>query len=424
MAESNTLSTIRAPFFGMNFSVFTASVADLPRIVSTTRRHFCGEMRAYRKTALVCMPLLRNRDFLVAGMRFEGARGRKFAELVADHVFRHQHRHMQPAVVHGNGQSDHIGDDHGAPRPGLDRAPIILLTGGLHFLCEVQIHEWAFLERTRQGVLQSLDSFVLAALKDHAVGALVAARLLALGLQSPRAHRMRVALTGLAFTAAVGVIDRVHDDAAYRGTYTQPAHGAGLAEHAQVVFVVADLADRGAAIDMHLAHFARLQSQAGIHAFASRELRRSAGAARHLPALADLQFDVVHRAADRNVPQRHRVAGLDRRIRAGADLIAGLHALRRQNVAALAVLVEHQREMRGAVRIVFEALDHSRNPVLVALEINQTIALLVAAADVARGLAAGMVAGAGAILLGGQGLKRSALVQVRAIDFDHEARTR
>ena len=33
-------------FFGMNFKVLTASVADLPRIVSTTKRHFCGEMRA------------------------------------------------------------------------------------------------------------------------------------------------------------------------------------------------------------------------------------------------------------------------------------------------------------------------------------------------------------------------------------------
>src|ERR1700685_4700996 len=55
MAESNTLRTIFAPFFGMNFRVFTASVADLPRIVSTTRRHFCGEMRAYRNIALVCM---------------------------------------------------------------------------------------------------------------------------------------------------------------------------------------------------------------------------------------------------------------------------------------------------------------------------------------------------------------------------------
>src|ERR1700678_2586065 len=56
MAESSTLRTILAPFFGMNFSVLTASVADLPRIVSTTKRHFCGEMRAYLKTALVCMP--------------------------------------------------------------------------------------------------------------------------------------------------------------------------------------------------------------------------------------------------------------------------------------------------------------------------------------------------------------------------------
>src|SRR5580658_291457 len=100
IAESNTLSTIFAPFFGMNFNVFTASVADLPRIVSTTKRHFWGEMRAYRNTALVCM-LLRHRDFLVAGMRLEGARRSEFAELVTDHILRYQHRHVQPAVVHG-----------------------------------------------------------------------------------------------------------------------------------------------------------------------------------------------------------------------------------------------------------------------------------------------------------------------------------
>src|SRR5271154_1690243 len=285
------------------------------------------------------------------------------------------------------------------------------------FLARCKSTNGPFLSERGTSFSSLLYAFVLAALKDHAVSALVATRLLALGLQSPWARRMRVALTGLAFAAAVGVIHRVHDDTAHGRTHTEPAHRAGLAEHAQIVFIVADFADGRAAVDMYLAHFAGLQAQTGIHAFARGELCRGAGAARHLAALADFQFDVMYRAADRNVPQRHRVAGLDRRIRAGADLIAGLHALRRQNVAALAVLVEHQREMRGAVRIVFEALDHSRNPVLVALEINQTIALLVAAADVARGLAAGMVAGAGAILLGGQGLKRSALVQVRAIDF-------
>src|SRR5450631_3812896 len=103
---------------------------------------------------------------------------------------------MQTAVVHGDGQTDHIGDDHGAARPGLDRAAIILLTGRLHLLGQVQIHEWAFLERTRHCDISSLlQSFVLAALNDHAVSALVAARLLALGLQTPRTYRMRVALT-------------------------------------------------------------------------------------------------------------------------------------------------------------------------------------------------------------------------------------
>src|SRR5882757_4653290 len=145
IAESNTLSTILAPFFGMNFKVFTASVADLPRMVSTTKRHFCGEIRAYLNIALVCMALLRRRDFFVAGMRFERAGRGELAQLVADHVLRYQHRHVQTAVMHGDGQTDHIGNDHGTTRPRLDGTAIVFLTGRLHFFSQVQIHERAFL---------------------------------------------------------------------------------------------------------------------------------------------------------------------------------------------------------------------------------------------------------------------------------------
>ena len=190
------------------------------------------------------------------------------------------------------------------------------------------------------------------------------------------------------------------------------------------MFVIAHLADGGAAIDVNLAHFAGFQTHAGIHAFARGELRRAACAARQLAALAYFQLDVVYGAAHRNVPQRQCIARLDRRIRAGADFITGLYALRRENVTALAVLVEHQGQMRCAVRIVFQTFDNAGNAVLVAFEIDQAVALLVSAADVTRGLAAGMVARSGAILLRGQGLERSALVQVRAVDFDYEARTR
>ena len=91
---------------------------------------------------------------------------------------------------------------------------------------------------------------------------------------------MGVALAGLAFAAAVRVVDRVHHDAAHRRAHAEPAHRAGLAENAQVVLVIAHLADGGAAIDVYLAHFAGFQAHAGVHAFARRELRRAAGAAR------------------------------------------------------------------------------------------------------------------------------------------------
>ena len=175
---------------------------------------------------------------------------------------------------------------------------------------------------------------------------------------------------------------------------------------------------------MNLAHFAGLQAYAGIHTLARGELRRPAGAARQLAALAGLELDVVHRAADGDVPKRHCVARLDRRVGARTNLVAGLHALGREDVAALAILVQNQRQMRRTVRVVLQTLDDAGNPVLVTLEIDQPVALLVATADVPRGLPPGMVASSGPVLLGGERFERAALVQVRAVDFDHEARAR
>src|SRR6185312_6958794 len=174
----------------------------------------------------------------------------------------------------------------------------------------------------------------------------------------------------------------------------------------------------------NLAHFARFQTQAGVHTLARRELSRAAGAAGQLAALADLQLDVVHDAAHRNMPQRQCIARLDRRVGAGTDFIARLHPLGCEDVAALTVLVQHQGQMRRAVGVVFQTLHDAGNAVLVALEIDQPVALLVAAADVPRGLPPGMIARPGAILLRGQRLERAALVQVRAVDFDDEARPR
>ena len=77
---------------------------------------------------------------------------------------------------------------------------------------------------------------------------------------------------------------------------------------------------------------------------------------------------------------------LDRRFRAAHRAAApARHALGRDDVAALAVGVAQQREVRAAVRVVLEALDLGRDAVLVAPEIDDAVVLLVAAALVARG---------------------------------------
>src|SRR4051812_49236140 len=235
---------------------------------------------------------------------------------------------------------------------------------------------------------------------------------------------MRIALAGLAFAATVRVIDRVHRLAAHRRANAEPALRAGLAVHAQVVLVVRHFADRGAAVDVHLAALARLQAQRRVDAFARGEGGRGAGAAHHLAALAGLELDVVHDRADRDMAQLHGVARLDRGIRARAHFVTGLHALGGEDVATLAVGILDQRDVAGAVRVVLDALDHALDAVLVATEVDDAVFLLLPAALVARGDATDIVAARMLLLLLGQRLERPALPQVRLVELDAEARAR
>src|ERR1700756_498747 len=232
--------------------------------------------------------------------------------------------------------------------------------------------------------LRSADA-VLAALDDHVVRALVVTGLQSLGIPAPRGNRVRVALAGLALAATVRVIDRIHGESPHRGAYTLPALGARLAVAAQIVLVVPDLANRRAAVDVHLARLAGLEPQVGVDALACGEGHRGAGTARQLPAATGLHLHVVDERAHRDVAQRHGVAGLDGRIRARAHLIARLHSLGSEDVAPLAVGILDEGDVARAVRVVLQALDHAGDTVLVALEVDEAVLLARAAAVMARG---------------------------------------
>src|SRR6266436_3459927 len=345
----------------------------------------------------------------------EDARQRELPELVSHHVFRDVHRDVLLAVVDRDGEPDEIRQNRGAPRPGLDRALVACCARRADFLHQMVVHEGTLLDRASHGL--ALVAFLVPELDDHAACALVLAGLVALGQHPPGAYGI-LPRRGLSLAAAVRVVDRIHRDAAHGGPHAAPADAPGLADRLEAVLLVANFADGGAAVDVHLTDLARTQPQLRVAALSREQLNRGARGARKLCAPAGLHLDAVNRGADRDVPQRQGIARFDRRLHPGHEPRAGSHTLGRDDVAALAVGVAEQGDVRAPVRVVFEPLDLGRNTVLVAAKIDDAVILLVPAALVAhRDVPVDVAAGLLGLLLD-QGLIRPALVQIRIYELD------
>src|SRR5947208_1701143 len=100
-----------------------------------------------------------------------------------------------------------------------------------------------------ESVAGATSHLFLAPLHDELIRRLAVARLVALGRQPPRRHRMPAA-RGFAFAAAKRMIDRVHRHAAGMGTLVEPPAASGFANRHVLVIEVADLSDRREALDV------------------------------------------------------------------------------------------------------------------------------------------------------------------------------
>jgi hypothetical protein len=196
---------------------------------------------------------------------------------------------------------------------------------------------------------------------------------------------------------------------------------AGLADRDVLVVDVAHLADGGHAVDVHLAHFARGQLDLAVLGFLGHELGRTAGRAHHLPALALAQLDVVDHRAGRDHLQRQRIARQDVGRVAREQRHADLEAFGRQDVALLAVTVVQERQVGRAVGIVFDRRHERGNTGLVAPEVHDAVAPLVAATHEADARAALVVAAAGALDGLRERLLRGALGELLEGQHGHEA---
>src|SRR5437764_13547931 len=140
IADSSTFFRMRAPFFGLNASRFSALSTGIPRIRSATSRPFWADSRTPRNVALVCIAVLllswrrrcRRGHLPVGRMPLERAGQRELAELVAHHVLGHIDRNVLLPVVNGDRQTDELRRDRRTARPGLDRTFVVDCARGVH----------------------------------------------------------------------------------------------------------------------------------------------------------------------------------------------------------------------------------------------------------------------------------------------------
>src|SRR4051794_26304110 len=105
--------------------------------------------------------LLRRRFFLhLAAMTLERARGSELAQAMADHIFRHEHLHVDLAVVDHERQSHKLGHDRAGPGPRLDRLFRAHLLRGLDLLENLEVHKGTFFARTTHRLLSTAVSVV------------------------------------------------------------------------------------------------------------------------------------------------------------------------------------------------------------------------------------------------------------------------
>ena len=204
---------------------------------------------------------------------------------------------------------------------------------------------------------------------------------------------------GTAFATTVRVIAGVHDRATAAGTNAHVALAASLAQVDVLVVEVRNNADGSDAVQTNVTHLAGGQTNQSVTIFLSHQLSHDASGTDQLAALAGIQLNVMDHGTDGDVLEGQSVTGLDVGVGAGHNLVANLQTIGSQDVALDAVLILDEGDEGRTVRIVLQSLDSGRYIKLVALEVDDTVLDAVAAAVMADGDLAGVVAAAACFFL-------------------------
>src|SRR5437773_5764934 len=169
-------------------------------------------------------------------------------------------------------------------------------------------------------------------LDDEMFGALVVPRLVTLRRKAPRAYRVAPP-GGLAFTAAMRMVDRIHRDPAHSRPDPEPPAASGFPDRLILMVEVTHLTDGRIAFQMNHSRLARRKFDLSVAGLLGEKLRRHSRGASQLSALSRPKLYVMNHRAQRDVAQRKGVAHEDIGAVARDYCSAYRQPVRTQNVA-------------------------------------------------------------------------------------------
>ena len=125
---------------------------------------------------------------------------------------------------------------------------------------------------------------------------------------------------------------------------------------------------------------------------------------------------------NRHLAQQHGVAWLNVGLFAGNNNVAYGKTLWCKDVGQFAIFVLYKCDEGRTVGVIFQTLNGCRHIPFTTLKVDQTIFLLMTAADTARSHVTLVVTAAGLALTFGQSLNRTAFVEARPVN-QHKAAT-
>jgi hypothetical protein len=188
-----------------------------------------------------------------------------------------------------------------------------------------------------------------------------------------------------AFSSTMGMIYWIHGDAPYMGFFPQPSFSAGFSNGNIFMFEITHLTNGGFTTERYQPNLTGREFNLCVFTFFGHELTITPGTSCHLPAMSDVQFNIVDMRSQRNNIKRKRVTDTNLGPFSRHQRIAHREILRREDIPFFTIYIMQKRNIGGSIWIILNKGYLGRDTILIPSEIDKSIGSFVTTAPVPGG---------------------------------------